>query len=279
MKVKSEKDEEAEFEAFVSSAIRKPKEGIYEHLLSQFLASAVVVTDPLKRVKILSEAALMVPEVQRKGLGIDYELVEVLNSVANALLVPVVKKLHNGIEYVSIPWGFEKNEENFRKYIEPWLNCNFSYWPQLLRDHIETWTVWFCYECDSELFRTKTLRRKLKVKLPKKCPECGAKIEHYTDYYSRQIDVIVDDPFWSFFFEASGCLTVNGYRDLRNAFARWAIPKVQLFMAELSRVVRPELYSDILAIYTKKKGSFREKVKEISESAKQAAETVEFEGW
>ena len=277
MKVKSEKDEEAEFEAFVSSAIRKPKEGIYEHLLSQFLASAVVVTDPLKRVKILSEAALMVPEVQRKGLGIDYELVEVLNSVANALLVPVVKKLHNGIEYVSIPWGFEKNEANFDRYIKPWLNCNFSYWPQLIRQHVETYQVWYCIRCHSVLAEVKW-PSKQKAKFPRRCPECGRELNKYRRY-SRIVNYVVDSPYWSFFFEASGCLTVNGYRDLRNAFARWAIPKVQLFMAELSRVVRPELYSDILAIYTKKKGSFREKVKEISESAKQATETVEFEGW
>jgi len=229
-KPKQKQDKEDDFNKFVSSAIRAPRAGAYEHLLSQFLASAVVVTDPLKRVKIVCEAALMIPESQR-NLDISYEKIEVLNIVANALLNKTTMKLPDGSAYVSIPWGFKLVEENFQKFVKPWDKHNLTYYPVLLKKQAEI-------EWDYRGIPT--------------------------------VKKIFYDPYWRWFFEASGCLTVAGYNNLKNSFAAWAIPQVQLYLAELTRVVSPGLYGQILGLYTRRgKQSYAQKVKEAGEMPKQ----------
>jgi len=263
-KGKEKKNGKDEFLEFVSSAIRAPRAGAYEHLLSQFLAQAVICTDPLKRVKVVCEAALMIPESERKSLAIDYETVQVLNHLANAFLNRSTHKIEE-VEVVSIPWGFPLTEKNFEKFIKPWLKCKFPFYPFLLRNHTETWKVWTCRKCKTVLAE-KQLPVLKEPKIPSKCPGCGTKLTNWWDWDSYEELRVKENPLWSFFFDASNCLSLEGYNTLKNAFAAWAIPKVQLYLAELTRVVSPGLYREILGLYTKRtRKGYAEKVKEIAE--------------
>jgi hypothetical protein len=226
-----ERESEAQQDAeFMLSARHAPRQGIYEHLLSQFLAQAVIVTDPLKRVKIVCEAAFMIPEAERSDLAVDYEKIEVLNVVANALLNPTNIKIDFG-DLVSLSWGFNESEENFSKFVTPWAICRINYWPTFLKTHVKM----------------------------------------HRDYYNRiVVDEIIRNPLWSWFFDATSCLSTDGYASLRNNFAAWAIPQVQLYLAELTKMVSPNLYNQILGLYEKRgKKGYAEKVKET------AKETVE----
>lgn len=221
-------DEEGNFAQFVTSAMRAPRQGIYEHLLSQFMAQAVLVTDPLKRIKLVCEAALMVPERDRENLAIDYEKIEVLYAIANSLLNQAVRSDQLARDaVVSIPWGFIPNEENFKKYVAPWYNVHLiEYWAPLLK------------HC---------------VKL------------RYDSYGFPHVVSISEEPAWFFFYDVSICLTITAYNRLKNAFAAWAIPTVQAYLAELTQIVSPSLYAEILGLTTRgKKASYAEKVKEAT---------------
>lgn len=264
-----QQDTEQDFARFITSAIRQPRGGIYEHLLSQFMAQAVICTDPLKRIKIVTEAALMIPESERNSLAIDYGRIKVLNFVSNALLNPSIRKPEKGFDIVSIPWGFPENEQNFKDFIAPWFNYKVLFWPDLIKEHIEIWRVWECRWCGEELARRK-LPYSDKPEMPRKCPKCKKEvISRYGKIdWSRRYNIrkITQNPFWSYFYEVSQCLSKEGYDSLRLDFCAWAMPQAQLFLAELARAVSPSLYGEILGLYTKhgKKG-YAEKVKEVSE--------------
>jgi hypothetical protein len=265
--------EEARFKQFFSTAIRAPKAGSFEHFLTQSLAQTILMTDVLKRTKTVTESALMIPETDRENLAIDYEKVNVLNLVANALLNPSIRKCPEDMEVVSIPWGFPQTEENYKAFILPWYNCKPFFWPGLLVKHGKTWRVWHCQKCTIEVLKAKrpfpdTLR------FPEKCPKCHNTIVNpYNGFaYVTTFDQtnINREPYWSFFFEISTDLTPEGYDLLRNNFGAWATPQIQLFLAELSRMVDPSLYAEIVGLYTSKHGKkgYSEKVKEASEIPK-----------
>lgn len=225
--VQDEEKEQSDLQKFVATALRQPRGGIYEQLLSQFLAQAVLVTDPLKRIKIVCEAALYAQK-EREDLAIAFEIIEVLNAVANALLNSSSQRIQGIIgEVVSVSWGFSPTEENYEKYVRPWFTCLVSYYPMLLRHHVE--------------------------------------FERRNSYEPPRIKRIITDPLWDWFFDATSCLSAEGYNAMRNAFAAWAIPQVQLYLAELTQVVNPNVYAEVLGLYTRNsKKSYAEKVKETS---------------
>ena len=265
--------EEAQFKQFFSTAIRAPKAGSFEHFLTQSLAQTILMTDVLKRAKNVTESALMIFETERENLAIDYQKVNVLNLVANALLNPSVGKFPENMEVVSIPWGFPQTEENYKTFILPWYNCKPFFWQRFLIRHGETWRTWHCSKCTAEVLRAKfplpdTLR------FPQRCPKCHNTIvnpyngiAYVTTFDQTEIN---REPYWSFFFEMSTYLTPQGYDLLRNNFGAWATPQIQLFLAELSRMVDPSLYAEIVGLYTSKHGrkGYAEKVKEVSEVPK-----------
>jgi hypothetical protein len=187
----------------------------------------VICTDPLKRIKIVAETAWTVKEEDRKKMNIDYEKIEVLNVVANAFLNPSV---HNeprfGDSIVSLSWGFFPSEENFKKYIVPWYNkYNMSFWPILLRGHVK-------------------IRQSFSTII---------------------VDKVFYDPEWSFFLDASDCLTPIGFNKLKNAFIACASPQAQQYLAELTGAVDQNTYREILGLYRKpERKGYAEKVKETA---------------
>jgi hypothetical protein len=109
--------------------------------------------------------------------------------------------------------------------------------------------------------------------LPRRCPKCHKETSNpyngipYTT--TNDQTEVNKEPSWSFFFEMTTYLTPQGYDLLRNNFAVWATPQIQLFLAELTRMVDPSLYAEIVGLYTKhgRKG-YTEKAKEVSEIPK-----------
>jgi hypothetical protein len=268
----SEEQEDAEF---LLSATRAPRQGAYEHFLTQSLAQTIFMTDDLKRIKAISVSALMVQEAEREKVAVDYELVRVLNQVASALLSPSLnKKPDFNMEIVSVPWGFPETEENYKTFILPWYNCKPFYWSIMLRRHGETWRTWHCQKCTTEVLKAKfplsdTLR------FPYRCPKCHNiivnpynGIAYVTTFDQTEIN---REPCWSFFFEISINLTPQGYDLLRSNFVAWAIPQTQLILAELTRMVDPNLYAEMLGLYSRRgKQGYAEKVKEAAEGVTNA---------
>lgn len=220
-------------EEFISSVIRAPRQGAYEQFVCQLLAQSVICTDPLKRVKVVTEAAWTIREPERKDLAIDYERVRVLNTNANALLNASTRHyVDSNWEVVSVPWGFNPTEENFKLFIAPWQTSRITYFPVLLKNHVV-----------------------LKMD-PYKWP---------------QVVRINMDPFWEWFFEATDCLAVEGFNTLRNSFIAWASPQAQLYLAELTNAVDPNTYRDVLGLYSKP--GRRDYAQKVKETAQPKAET------
>lgn len=266
----SEDQEDAEF---LLSATRAPRQGAYEHFLTQSLAQTIFMTDDLKRIKAITVSALMVQESERENVGVDYQLVRVLNQVASALLNPSLsKKPDLNMEIVSVPWGFSESEENYKTFILPWYNCKPFYWSIMLRKHGETWRTWHCSKCTAEVLKAKFPLSDI-LRFPRRCPKCHNQVVNpYNGIayvtFSDQAE-IAGEPCWSFFFEISLNLTPQGYDLLKSNFVAWAIPQAQLILSELTRMVDPNLYAEMLGLYGRRgKQSLSEKVKEATEGPK-----------
>lgn len=271
------KDEDQEDAEFLLSATRAPRQGAYESFLTQSLAQTIFMTDDLKRIKTITVSALMVQESERENVGVDYQLVRVLNQVASALLNPTLdKRPEFKMEIVSVPWGFSKSEENYKTFIVPWFNCKPPFWPIMLRKHGETWRTWHCFYCSAEVMKAKfpladTLR------WPHKCPKCH---HNCVNPYNNSIvylttndhTTINEEPSWSFFFEMTTTLTPLGYDLLKNNFIAWAISQTQLILSELTRLVDPNVYAEMLGLYRGRgKQNLSDKVKEATEGTKSAS--------
>jgi hypothetical protein len=254
---------------FILSATHQPRQGTFERFLVQSLAQPIIMTDDLKRIKALSLAAFMVEKPNREKLAIDYERVKVLNLVSTALLNPSVRKYQQGLEVVSIPWGFPQTEENFNKFILPWFSCGLRYWPDFITEHVETCKIWECGRCGQEFGRRK-LPYSEKPKIPNKCPKCdNAIILRYSKAdcsHKYTIRTIVKDPLWSFFFEICQYLSPEGYDLLKSNFIGWASEPAQELLGELTKMVDPNLYDQILGLYSRRgKRDYAQKVKETAE--------------
>lgn len=68
--------------------------------------------DPMNKVRLVLEAAFMVPH---EKLNIDFESAETVYLVALGFLNTNVNS-----EYVSIAWGFTLTKENYERFIKPW---------------------------------------------------------------------------------------------------------------------------------------------------------------
>lgn len=102
-----------EFEGFVYRVLRDRGKGSFEYLLAQHLAAAVV-SEPIQKIRLICEAYYMVPDVNL----FDNELVHVIYSVSLSFLHVMEEPVLKGFK---ISWGFELNEENFNRYINPWF--------------------------------------------------------------------------------------------------------------------------------------------------------------
>lgn len=78
---------------------------------------------------------------------------------------------------------------------------------------------------------------------------------------------------------ASRCLTPNGLVTIRNTFASWASPQVQLFLAELTKMVDPNLYDQIIGLYEKRRRKgYMEKIQEATEKKPEEQANVDSMG-
>jgi hypothetical protein len=222
-------DESTKLAQFVASAMRSPRAGIFEQLLSQHLVTAVITADPLKRTRTITAACLMVQEKDRENLAIDYDLVKVLDAVSNALLyyTPLRRQLGRCFyDMIIVSWGFDLTEDNFIKYIGSWLKTGPSVYAEFL-------------------------------------PSKFVKLRSHYNYY--EVLSVSCDPLSEWFYGACRCLTSEGLTILRNQFCAWAMPLVQQYLTELTTIVSPSVYSQMLGLA--RRGGKKDYVERVNEIA------------
>jgi hypothetical protein len=113
----NEKEEEGEsnLEKFASQALRLHRKGSFEFLLSQHLAFATG-SEPLQKIRLVCEAAYMVPQTEAEKAVLDFNLVDTLYRVAVSFLNSRV----SNIGTVRVVWSFEHTPQNFNRFILPW---------------------------------------------------------------------------------------------------------------------------------------------------------------
>jgi hypothetical protein len=114
--MENENEKEENLEEFASQALRLHRKGSFEFLLSQHLAYAVGA-EPMQKVRLICEAAYMVPSEELEKADVDQQLVETLYRVALSLSNSRVSPSGT----VRCAWSFQHTRENFNQYIAPWI--------------------------------------------------------------------------------------------------------------------------------------------------------------
>jgi len=101
-----------EFESFTSEALRFSKKGSWELLLAQHLGASVMA-EPISKVRLILEGSYMTPA---KKSELNMEKIDTLYSICLSFLNTVTKS-----DFIAVPWTFEQTQENYSKYVEPWM--------------------------------------------------------------------------------------------------------------------------------------------------------------
>ena len=203
------------FETFAASAIRGPRKGILQHLISQHLISAVS-SHSLKKIRLICEAAMTLEKPE--SAGIDMEEIDVLHKNVLGFLLTTHYKWGKSKYYCYMSWPFQDTQENYKKYIAVWRTPNTAvqYYPVL----------GYCYRA-SDVEQLEKERRRVE-------------------------DAVDKLAAWESFFwiTRKGMLTEASYTNLVSQFTAWALPKVQRIVHQVAKQVSPGLYYEVLQSMT-----------------------------
>jgi len=231
----SEEKSKSQLDSFVSSSIRGPKQAVREQLLCKKLVKANRC-NKLQRIIEIAEAAYFAKKMNPK-IKLDMNLVDVLHKVSYSLATPqnVLTDIANTrikgapeskqalysetVNVQRITWSFQYTEENFEKYIHPWIiepsyisNC-MPFYEQMEKINKRIQEIY-----DTNLNLAKELKEL------KDTPEDSQKI----------------NSTFHFFFLISAFLTEAGLENLKTNFVAWANPKATAIEEEISSLVSPD---------------------------------------
>lgn len=114
-----ETEEGDKLAAFGSRLMRGPRGDVFQRLVSQYLILSISAS-PLQSILYTCRAAFMVSPDKRKELLINEEHLEVIYVVARNLQSALQTKTEEEGK-IDLYWGFKNDQENFKKYVAPWL--------------------------------------------------------------------------------------------------------------------------------------------------------------
>lgn len=135
--------------------------------------------------------------------------------IASDVAIAFERTIHmhlGSVYFCYISWPFELTEKNYIRYIEPWRHGDLLFYPYLGQE-------WFADQ------RKEAIEEQLAT-----------------------------FPHWKFFFTVTSRvnLTDNTYQTLLGQFTSWALPQIMQVFRELSKLVQPSLYKEMLALLTSK---------------------------
>jgi hypothetical protein len=211
----SETEKKGKFPPIEIRALRRKEEGTFERLLCQLLIRANS-SEGLQKIELMCQAfyraKTMLPH---NPVEIKEDEVEVIYAAATALANVVVCPLPTSSEgsFYKILWSFKRTPENYERFIRPWNKSDYRlvYYP----------FIGDCYNYE-ELYN---------------------KAE---EYFNKLNDI-------DFFFLITtgqkgsyGLLCKSSYHSLKNWFIVWAMPKVDGWFMELSKLVDQSVFDSVL---------------------------------
>ena len=232
-------------------ALRGPKtRGILEHSLCQHLAQAVY-SAPLRKIRFICEAAYLLSQEERQQLGINNEELDViyrvclsfLNVVANRAATVTKKRGRKFVTYpcspytyYTIAWAFNVTLpppeilNQYKRYVQPWIRNNYIRYAKV-SGYVQL------------LEALKEVIKKYDSKIDELEKSKAEEKQLQQAYEMRNACVA------QFFFVSSQCTFPEDYYSLVGQFTAWALPKTQRIFAQLSSLVDPTLYTQMLGLY------------------------------
>ena len=252
--------EEVNLTKYVGGALRGPKFGIFEQLLCQNLVTATMTTDSLRKVQLITEAALMLDPEKQKSLGMDAEKALLIYSVCTALQHKISTKLRQYHRpMVSVKFGFNPTQDNFKKFIEPWhREGSLRYYADFMSKSLgKVYKVFYCAGCSNAISDHE--KGNYGITEDHTCKFCGANLE--VNAWDNPQPFILGHKFvkdesvqeFEVFFSTCFCLAEDGYVALENSFLEWCMPVILETMRKLTEAVRPEVYTEIARMFAEAK--------------------------
>ena len=211
----SEKEKKGKFPPIEVRALRRKEEGTFERLLCQLLIQANG-SDGLPKIEKMCQAFYraksMLPQNPSR---IKEEDVEKIYAVATALNNVVICSLPHSSEgsYCKILWAFKQDRENYDRYIKPWNKSDkrLTYYPYI--GNAYNWEkLW---------------------------QQAREQIESFDDVHYFFCVTTGQNGVY-------GLLTKSSYYSLKNWFLGWAMPKVDGWFMELSKLVDQSVFDSVL---------------------------------
>lgn len=241
----------------VSEATNSPKFGVFEQVVCSHIYQAGNTPDPLRKIQLLTDAALMLDPKKAESLKIDVEKTKVISIVNNALqTAAVIKKSDHTL--IKIKFPFNETPENYKKYLAAWLTKQPRYYPYYIGSDIgQVFKRYFCYNCNREVGNEidgpvgvgEEIVKGYPPTTYKICKYCKSRFTYYYSYMSIEDFLKNDDVSEAiFFFRVCEALTQSGFVTVQNCFISYALPFVLDLTRRLSESVRPEIYLEIAKI-------------------------------
>jgi len=195
-------------------AIRTKEAGTFERLLCQLLIRANA-SDGLKKIELMCQAYYRAkPLLPQNPIQINEDEVEIIHKVVTGLKYATRYSLSaGGRQYIQVSWPFKPFKESFDRYIAPWGD--------------EIILQYYAY---------------IGGGMPYEIEEAEKKFIDYLDGLERHM----------YFFcitmgmeRHGGKLSESGFDRVCGQFIVWAMPKVEEWYLELTKLVDPSLFDQI----------------------------------
>ena len=214
----------SELEKFVSRIQREPKKGIYEHMLGSLLLQSIKASEPLAKISKICEAAFML----KTKTQIDTKLIDTIFTVNSCLVNTDTRK-----PPIKIAWSFKENEENYKRYIEPWLKVGLSCIPRYTSMRFEKypetpeesiWDNWRWSVSVEDAVQLVQMRKEIDEKV--RCDIAQLPIHEKT-------------------YQATSALTAYGYTCLKTQYVHWALLQLIPIQTTIAEQVNTQVWSEI----------------------------------
>jgi hypothetical protein len=218
-------EEDKSLTDFVSKALRGPKAGAYQQLLSQKLVKSIQTGEALPKITSICEAAMISRNKEKLDMAHIERVYKVTQSLTNA-------QSNKENEAVIIPWSFPETEENYKEYIAAWNRIKGSYYPLLARYGRRNSRL----EPSFSHSYTESDRRESYYATESERKRINDEISHLSE--------------WEGFFEKTSAFSKESFYSLRAEFEGWALPTMMKILTKITEEIDPEVYRDTLGLMT-----------------------------
>lgn len=225
------------FQEFQSQALRRPRRGLYQQLIAGLLAKANSLSDSLRKIYTLCEAATL---SRQKG-KLDMDFVEAAYTVVTSFMNTEIGK-----EMVRVAWNFSLTKKNWNTYIRPWQKIGLRYYP------------------GETLLCHKKYPLKTRYRYQMSIDQANVYLEEQEKKWQQVHEEILKMPPHETFYQKTGALSRQSFFQLRGEFEKWALINLAEVQDKIAQEIDPNVYTQMLQLMRKKEEEQRERPVESS---------------